>query len=76
MTVDLTHSTSSARFSNAASDAGAATGGAIGARRCFSRLGRDSEPVALGYRREPIAVGSEFHTADRAGPSQSTGAHA
>lgn len=76
MTVDLTHSTSSARFSNASYSLGAGTDGAIRARRKFSRLGRDSEPVALGYRREPIAVGSEFHTADRAGPSQSTGAHA
>jgi len=51
MTVDLTHSTSSARFSNATCSLGAGPDGAIRARRDFSRLGRHSEPVALGYQR-------------------------
>lgn len=75
MTIDLIHSTSSSRLFNATCGLRAPTGGAMRARRDSSRLARHSDPASLGYQREPIAAGSEFHTAAHTGTSQFIGAH-
>ena len=75
MAVTMIPRTRSTRLSNAACSAGAGSDRAAQTSRVSSRLARHSDPAPLGYQGEPIAAGSEFHTAAHTGTSQFIGAH-
>ena len=76
MSVTTILNSSGAPLFNATYGLGASTDGAIRACRDFNRLGRHSHTAVLGYGREPIAEGSEFHTSDHTGPFVTIGVQA